>query len=176
MVAVLLAFIAGLSDIAGGLFALRKRMNFSKMRYIVAFASGTMLAAVFFEMLPAIDTAKNYWHLAAGFFLFYALEKAVTIHACGEKECVERGYSWVNALGMASDNLVDGMGIAISYLMNPALGIAVAVAVAAHELPQGIAGALILRKERFGTGVIAAVLGMEALLYPIGAALSVFVP
>lgn len=39
-------------------------------------------------------------------------------------------------MGMASDNVVDGLGIAVGYLLDPILGLVIAAAVITHEIPK----------------------------------------
>jgi zinc and cadmium transporter len=41
--------------------------------------------------------------------------------------------------GDALHNLIDGVAVAASFIINPALGVATTLAIAAHEIPQEIA-------------------------------------
>jgi zinc transporter ZupT len=135
-----------------------------------------MLGAVFFEMMPEAQLEKNALFIALGFFLFYILEKLVMIHACGEEECVMHKMTWVSVMGMMSDNIVDGIGIAVGYFLNPMLGVFIAIAVIMHEVPQGLSTVLIMKNAGFGFRKTLAVLLGETLLYPVGAFISFAVP
>ncbi|KPQ44025.1 MAG: zinc transporter ZupT [Candidatus Methanoperedens nitroreducens] len=137
MIPILLAFFAGLSDLISGLIPFYYRLEESSTRYIIGFAAGTMLGAVFFEMLPEIPPADSLY-IGIGFFFFYLLERLTMIHSCGEYECTSEVHKigWLPVLGMASDNIIDGVGIAVAYLINPLTGIVVALSVIIHEVPQ----------------------------------------
>lgn len=177
MISVLLAFLAGLSDILSGIIPFYYKIEESSTRYIIGFAAGTMLGAVFFEMLPELAPADSIY-IGVGFFFFYLLERLTMIHSCGEYECTSEVHriGWMPVLGMASDNIIDGIGIAIAYMLNPLTGIIVALSVIVHEIPQGITTTLLLKHGGKGKNAILLALAIESILYPIGAALSIFVP
>lgn len=177
MISVFLAFLAGLSDILSGIIPFYHKIEESSTRYIIGFAAGTMLGAVFFEMLPELAPADSIY-IGAGFFFFYLLERLTMIHSCGEYECTSEVHriGWLPVIGMASDNIIDGIGIAIAYMINPLTGIVVALSVIVHEIPQGITTTLLLRRGGQGKNAILLALGIESILYPTGAALSIFVP
>ncbi|CAG0991987.1 hypothetical protein METP2_02679 [Methanosarcinales archaeon] len=177
MIPILLAFFAGLSDLISGLIPFYYRLEESSTRYIIGFAAGTMLGAVFFEMLPEIPPADSLY-IGIGFFFFYLLERLTMIHSCGEYECTSEVHKigWLPVLGMASDNIIDGVGIAVAYLINPLTGIVVALSVIIHEVPQGITTTLLLERAGQAKPKILIALFVEAILYPIGASLAVFVP
>ena len=177
MIPIFLAFAAGLSDIISGLIPFRFKLEESGTRYVIAFASGTMLGAAFFEMMPELKPGDSAY-IGLGFFLFYLLERLTMIHSCGEAECTSDSHriGWVPVLGMASDNIVDGLGIAIAYLINPLIGAIVAVSVIVHEIPQGLTTTVLLQRSGLGKRAILVALAAEGLLYPIGAGLASFVP
>jgi zinc transporter ZupT len=171
-----LAVAAALSDILSGLLIFHPRINVIGTRYIVGFASGIVIATAFFELLPESDVANNYLYLGLGFFTFYILEKAVMLHSCGEQECETHNMGWVAAVGMSADNVVDGIGIAIGYLTDPMLGILITIVVIAHEIPQGITTAVLMRDAGFRLPQIMATLVFAGAMYPFGALLSGIIP
>lgn len=177
MISILLALLAGLSDLISGLVPFYYRLEESYTRYIIAFAAGTMLGAVFFEMLPEV-LPEDSIYIAAGFFFFYLLERLTMIHSCGEYECTSEVHriGWLPVLGMASDNIIDGIGIAIAYMINPITGIVVALSVIVHEIPQGLTTTVLLQRSGHGKRTILFALAVEAILYPIGALLAFFIP
>ncbi len=176
MIQLVLAFVAGLADLVGGVLPFHPRFKSIDIRYLVGFASGTVIAAAFFEMLPEADLRRNAPFLLMGFFTFYILEKGVMLHSCEGRECEAHTFGWVAVIGMMSDNIVDGMGIAIGYATDPLLGLVITVAVVAHEIPQGVTTTIIMEKAGFGRRRIIPVLIAQGLFYPIGAAASVLVP
>lgn len=177
MISIILALVAGLSDLISGLIPFYHKLEESSTRYIIGFAAGTMLGAVFFEMLPELNSEDSLY-IGAGFFFFYLLERLTMIHSCGEYECTSEVHriGWLPVLGMASDNIIDGLGIAIAYLINPLTGIVVALSVIIHEIPQGITTTLLLERAGQKKNAILAALFIEAILYPVGASFASFVP
>lgn len=173
-----LAALAGASDIFGGWLALR-REHFDDPRYIIAFSSGIVVAAVFFELLPesVVGLDENalrpqMFIMALGFFSFYLVEKAIMLHACGEPECTTHAYSPTMVAGMAADNVIDGVGIAVGFLINPLVGLVVTAVVVAHEIPQGITSAELLKHAEWKKRNIVLVLLAAGGAYVVGAALA----
>lgn len=177
MISIILAFFAGLSDLISGLIPLYYKLDESYTRYIIALAAGTMLGAVFFEMLPELRPSDSIY-IGVGFFVFYLLERLTMIHSCGEYECTSEVHriGWLPVVGMASDNIIDGIGIAIAYIINPITGIIVALSVIVHEIPQGLTTTILLKRSGQGKKVILFALAAEAILYPVGASLSFLIP
>jgi zinc transporter ZupT len=176
IISIIAALIAGLSDLIGGWISQHARVAKISSRYFIGFAAGTIIAAAFFEVLPQVNIRTEMYFLAAGFFFFYLLERAVMIHSCGEGECKTHSISAVSVAGMASDNILDGAGIAIGFLTSPVLGIILTIAVIIHEVPQGISSGLIMKAQKYSKKKIYAVLIIAALLYPIGAFVSGLIP
>ncbi len=172
----LYAVIAGSSDLIFGWFALQEWANRIQPRYVIAFAAGVLLAVTFFDILPEADLKSDASFLALGFLTFYVLEKVMMIHACGETECDTHHIGPIAVLGMALDNVVDGAGIAVGYLIDPQLGLAITLAVVFHEIPQGMTSALIMRDAHWSRPRMLLALGLAGLLYPVGALLAGFIP
>lgn len=119
---------------------------------LVAYAIGTLLAAASLGMIPtAISKSKGSPQLVMSYFLgglffFFILEKLVIWRHCHDQECVVTGEAAgpVILIGDAFHNLVDGIVIAASFLINFSIGIAVSLSVIAHEIPQEIGDLAIL--------------------------------
>ena len=163
------AGLAGLATILSGLLPLHPRIGERANRYMVGFASGVVVTAALVEMFPEADIENNYLAAVLGFFLFYLLERVVMIHTCGGGECEGRGMTWVSLIGISGDNFVDGIAIAAGYLTNPILGLIIAVAVVAHEIPQGAATTIVMKNSGYRLNKILTVLSVGAVLYPLGA-------
>lgn len=171
-----LATLAALADVIGGLLPFHPKAKGLSMRYILAFAAGTVVAAAFFELLPEANVEDNWLFLGLGFFVYYLIEKGLELHACGETECEARGVSWITVLGMASDNIIDGIGIGVGFMVNPVLGVLITLAVIAHEVPQGMTTTMIMREAGYKLNRIVPMLIFAGAMYPIGVAVSRFVP
>src|SRR3989338_8503014 len=113
LIAIIYAIIAGLSDIFGGWLGQRKEIVKIMPRYIIGFAAGVMISLTFVDILPEIGMESNSYVVMIGFFVFYIIEKLVMLHACGESECKIHKISGITVFGMALDNIIDGIGIAV---------------------------------------------------------------
>lgn len=179
-----LAAVAGSADLIGAYFTVSHR-RVKDARYLIAFSSGLVVAAAFFELMPhafeeaiagGVSAETVALTMAAGFFLFYLVEKLVMLHACGERECESHTVGPVVVAGMALDNVVDGVGIAVGFAVDPALGVIITLAVLAHEVPQGITSAELLARAGHSQGRILALLAVAGLAYVVGALISGFLP
>lgn len=170
------AVLAGLSDLVAGWLALEGRMAKVESRYVIGFAAGVLLAVSFLDILPEVNLKQDASFLALGFLTFYVLEKVMMIHACGESECETHQIGPVAVFGMALDNFIDGAGIAVGYLINPLLGLSITAAVVLHEIPQGIASALIMKEAGWSKPRIGGALTAAGLLYPMGALMAGLIP
>jgi zinc transporter ZupT len=172
----LLSCLASIGDIGGGALPLYPRLKGISTRYILGFASGIVIAAAFFELLPEANVEVNWALVGAGFFIMYLIDKGLALHQCGESECEITGVSWVTVVGMASDNIVDGASITVAYHIRPLLAVVVTLAIIAHEIPQGIASTLVMRNQNYRTAHIIELFLLAGLMYPLGASLSSFIP
>jgi len=172
----LYAFLATAAVVVSGVVALHPRLAALNHRYVIAVASGIVISAAFLELLPESNIESNAIYVALGFFTFYVIEKAMMLHACDEEECESHTMSLAAVVGMASDNIVDGVGIAIAYLTNPALGLAVTIAVVVHEVPQGMASTSLMRHAGYSVMKTFTVIAIAGLTYPVGAYISQFIP
>ena len=137
MLFILLALIPFAID--AGLALISRRITaVAYTRYIISFSAGIVISASFFELLPEAKIEENAVFIGLGFFAFYLVEKLTMLHACGEEECEMHSLGILASIGMASDNIVDGLGIAIAYSINPVLGIIITLAVISHEVPQAL--------------------------------------
>jgi zinc and cadmium transporter len=156
---IMTATIAGglLSVAAAATLALNARA--SQIPVLISYAVGTLLGAVFLELLPqAFGMSDNLDSLAAvilaGLLLFFVLEKLVLWRHCHQEECEghvpqavagDHGRSGaVIVIGDTFHNFVDGVLIAAAFLANHHLGVVTALAIIAHEIPQEVSDFLIL--------------------------------
>ncbi len=166
----------GLTLFFSGLPALHPKASSIDTRYIVAFASGVIVAAAMFEMIPEADVATNWPYLGIGFFAFYLLERAVMVHSCGQGECKLENVNWITLIGMSADNFTDGVAIGVSYFVNPVLGFFVMIAIIVHEIPQSLTIAFVMKEEKYTIGKILGTLLVGAILYPMGSLMAGFFP
>jgi zinc and cadmium transporter len=122
---------------------------------LLSYATGTLLGAAFLGMIPkalAQATAPAVSAtVLAGLVAFFILEKLVLWRHCHEPGCEVHGHAGPLILvGDSFHNFVDGVVIAAAFLTSVPLGIATALAVIAHEVPQEVGDFAILLDSGYG--------------------------
>lgn len=176
LVAILYAIIAGLSDLFGGWLGYKTKISKIMPRYVIGFAAGILITVTFIDILPEVSLQTQAHIVLLGFLVFYVIEKLLMLHACGEDECEVHKIGGFTVFGMALDNIIDGIGIAVGYAVDPMLGLLITIGVVIHEIPQGIASVAIMRTAKYSKRKTYAILALAGLLYPIGALVSSFIP
>jgi len=122
----------------------------------MAFAAGVLLATAFLDILPealhrhAGEGGDLLAATLAAIGAFFVLERTLHglhDHDLHESHAVPSGY--LILVGDTVHNFVDGVVVAATFLVDPALGVATTLAVAAHELPQEIADYGVLLSSNF---------------------------
>jgi zinc and cadmium transporter len=152
------AFVGGaLSVLAAAAFAFNARASWVPM--LVSYAIGALLGASFLEVLPEAiiasgDATTTCAFVLAGILGFFVLEKLVLWRHCHIESCEghephfgehDHGRSGLMILvGDTFHNFVDGVLIAAAFMEDPRLGLVVALAIVAHEIPQEVGDFVIL--------------------------------
>lgn len=172
----LYAFIIAVGTLIGGWLPFTGAFKKLDSRYLVGFAAGAMLGIALFDLIPESAGAGGIY-LALGFFVVYLLEKLVLIHVHAvDEEAMVRAVGWVPVIGIALESLIDGLAIAVGFAVAPALGLTIALAVLAHELPRGFTTSVIMQRARYSMPIIWLVLLVDALFTPLGVAAANFFP
>ncbi|MBC7796069.1 MAG: ZIP family metal transporter [Pyrinomonadaceae bacterium] len=138
------------------------------LTYLISLAAGILLGGATFHLLPeaaeAMGTGTRFsLTLASSFIAFFLLEKFLIIHHHGVIESdlthnhnnfddnsyddgdeletsnhTVRPLVWLNLVGGAIHNFVDGATIAVSFMLNPTIGLTTVVATVLHEVPREI--------------------------------------
>jgi len=118
--------------------------------YLVSFATGTLLGAAFFDLLPeaieGIQIEGALFLAFAGLMVFFALEKIILWHHHHHshvklnkgKNAREKPLGYLNLIGDGLHNFFDGIAIAAAFIASPPVGIATTLAITLHEIPQEI--------------------------------------
>ncbi len=150
-----LAAITFISTLIGGLIAVRYR---NVLHYFFAFASGSLLAVTFFDILPEsinISLSANLpmryiFITVVGFFFLYSLVERYFLthhyHAGQDKHGHIMGP--VGAGGLVIHSFFDGISIGIAYQVSAAIGLIVALAVIFHDFNDGINTVTIMLKNK----------------------------
>ncbi len=137
------AAVSLLSLIGAAALVLRPGTLQRGLRLLISFAAGALLGDAFLHLLPEIAESEHGLDAFASFALlggvvaFFILEKVLHWHhAHVPPEEVLHPVAATNLLGDALHNFIDGSIIAGAFLVSTELGLATAIAVALHEIPQ----------------------------------------
>lgn len=139
---IIATFIISLISLVGLLvFAIREQMLNRVLLVLVALSSGALLGGSFLHLIPeAVSEAEDliavFLYLLAGFCLFFILEQFLHWrHQHGDVHGV-KPFSYLILVSDSVHNLIDGLVIAAGFVAGLPVGVATAMAVALHEIPQ----------------------------------------
>lgn len=142
--AILAVLLVSLTSLVG---AVSLAITQSKLKNLVvlfvSFAAGTLFGDVFFHLLPGLVATSGWtlelsWAILSGILFSLVLEKIVRWQHCHLPITSHHTHHFavMNIVGDAIHNLIDGMIIAASFVLSPAVGVATTLAVLLHEIPQ----------------------------------------
>jgi len=148
----LLVTFGSIVSLLGGLILLSNPAVFSRLQlYLVAFAAGTLIGTALFDLVPeaiehseelGIDGDSPFLFVALGITLFFLLEKFLHWYhdhaGHGPGGPVTKTVVPLITISDGLHNFLDGALIAAATLSDPALGLATAIAVFLHEIPQEV--------------------------------------
>ena len=151
--------VAGFANVVGGLLAVGTR-GWDRVRqsYFVAIGAGFMLAAVILRMIPESYRLAGTGGASAlsvgtlvllGYLLVHAAEHVMVAHFHFGEEThhehwVEPVVGTTALLGLALHTFFDGISIGAGFLVDPRLGILIALAIFLHKVPEGFTVASIM--------------------------------
>jgi zinc and cadmium transporter len=120
---------------------------------LVGFASGSLIGAAFFDLIPeAAESGQTIWlYVVAGILIFFVMEKFLYWRHCHEENCEVHNFAYLNIIGDGTHNFIDGMLIAAGFLTSASLGYTTTLAVMFHEIPQELGDYGVLLYGGFGT-------------------------
>jgi len=127
-----------------GIFALilRSKSLNKILLGMVGFSAGALMGGAFLHLLPESLNETNSMtvglFLLIGFSTFFIIERVLHWHHCHKGKCEVHTLSYMNLMGDAVHNFIDGLIISISYIADIRLGIVSTIAIIAHEIPQEI--------------------------------------
>lgn len=150
-----------------------KELNRDVLLYLVSFSVGGLLGGAFFHLLPEASAASGFdlrvsFLVLLGIIGSFVLEAVLKWRHCHipTSEEHEHPFAYVNLLGDAVHNFIDGIAIGASYLVSVPTGLATTLAVCLHEIPQEMGD--------FGVLLYAGFERKRAILYNFLTALTAF--
>lgn len=137
----------GVLSLVGGLLLLASKKRVKLAEYATAFAAGALLASAFVDIIPEAmedgDGSMVSILVLVGLIAFFVLEIALGwFHQHGahghDESSKSKAVIPMVIIGDTLHNFIDGIAIAAGFLVSPASGIIVTLAVAAHEIPQEV--------------------------------------
>jgi len=112
-------------------------------KYITPIAVGVFLSLVLYELIPeTIMASKDYGGIvvAIGFVTFYILANYLhkKFHHLEAEDCDRKGAATLLLIGDSIHNVADGVILGGAFLIDPTVGVATAIGLALHEIPQEI--------------------------------------
>ncbi len=172
-----LSFLSGLCTPFGALLVLHFRtLSQPVLAFILALASGVMLTVVAIELLPASIKSGGWWWFAlgcsSGLLLMSALGD-LWRHRQGEPSAFDHHSRLKHtgqfvALAIAVHDLPEGMAIGAADAVHAQLGIVIALAMALHNMPEGMSIAAPLHAARTPRRKILGLTVLISLVTPLG--------
>jgi zinc transporter ZupT len=164
---VVLAAVAAAADLAGALIVTRSHRHGVALRYFVALGAGFMLAAAFVRMLPeSAHVPHAFLFVLLGYFAVHLFEHTIAPHFHFGEELHPDAFltpssAYLAVLGLGVHTLFDGVAIAAGFMVGPALGALIFLAVLLHKLPEGLTiASIILAAGRSRAAALAAAMAL----------------
>jgi zinc and cadmium transporter len=123
-------------------FAIKEKLLNKLLLALIALSAGALMGGAFIHLIPEatpeLGISSVCLYVLAGFVFFFVVEKLLHWRHCHDKKCKVHTFAYMNLIGDAVHNFIDGLVIAASFVTNVPLGIFTTVAIAAHEIPQEI--------------------------------------
>ena len=174
---IILSFAAGLATLAGGLVVgLQPRLGERMLAMLLGGAGGIMTGVVIFDLLPSawkqggiVPAAEG---LFFGIFFLYLLDLLFSFSLPSAPQERDRYYmlnmGYLIAVGIALHDLPEGIAIAAGFASEHQLGLVLIIAIALHNIPEGMATAAPLLMGGAGVRKILLINGVVSIFTPLG--------
>lgn len=109
---------------------------------LVGFSAGALMGGAFLHLLPeAVESYKGattFIAILAGFSFFFLIERVLRWRHCHDGKCNTHFFTYMSLIGDGVHNFVDGIIIAISFLVSIPFGVITTLIIVIHEIPQEI--------------------------------------
>ena len=151
----LLKILPFFTTMLGGAVALRAHR---RLHIVYGVAGGAMLGLVAFHLLPELSSPElptlgtvplPYILLVVAFLLMFTLEELIGPHPTDDDSGGEHRHPHVGLIGAGAlvvHSFTDGLAIGIGFQVSTAIGLAILIAVLAHDFADGMTTASIMRR------------------------------
>lgn len=180
MLSILLySFLAGLATLLGSFIVLAfGRPGEKLLAWMLGLATGIMLTVVIIDLIPSSFMYSNLKIALTGFllgnFLLLLLDFLISsLPPIQRMQKSNRGYflkmGYLIAIGIALHDLPEGIAIAAGYSATEQLGIIIALAIGLHNIPEGMAATAPLKMGGMSNLSIIALITLVSTITPLGA-------
>ena len=144
-------FFGTIGTTIGGIIGIFSKRNSNKfLSFILAFASGLMLAVICFDLIPeAIEISSIYMTILGiilGIIVMIICDNAVqnkfNAKNVSSKKAGLLKTGIIVSIGLALHNIPEGLAIGSGFDSSVALGLSLAIAICLHDVPEGISMAI----------------------------------
>jgi zinc and cadmium transporter len=179
----LFTFLGSIASLIGGLILLYKeKIAIKTAHYLTSFAAGVLLGTAFFDLLPeAFEEAAAFggdiflWALI-GFSALFLVERFIHWfhHHASDHTSPREGKSIIPLLIISdvAHNFIDGIVIALTFMVSIPLGVVTSLAIVAHEVPQEIGDFAIMLHRGLKKKKVIAINVLSALVAVAGAVIT----
>ncbi|MCM8797528.1 MAG: ZIP family metal transporter [Candidatus Omnitrophica bacterium] len=163
-------FIISLISLVGVFTLFMKNKDIQGLLFpLIGFSAGALIGSSFLHILPEAllktnNTAALFYIVISGIVLFFLMEKYFYWRHCHEGVCKVHVFTYLNLVGDALHNFIDGMAIAASFLISVKIGFVTTCAIILHEIPQELGD--------FGVLIYGGITKKKALFYNFISALA----
>ncbi len=175
---ILVSLLSGLSTSLGGmLIAFYDKPKDRWLALLLGIAAGVMLAVVLFDLVPAAliygGPLLTLFGFLLGCLILWLLDGLMTklstsSHSKFDRSAYFRKLGYLIAIGIALHDLPEGMAIAVGFETTKNLGLVIALAVALHNIPEGMATAAPLVLGKVRARKILLITLLISLVTPVG--------
>jgi len=162
--------------IAGALPPLFRKWSDRQLHLFIAFGAGVFLGAIFLHLLPDTLTDGSgsvaSYMVLTGFILILLIERIIfgshQVHCddhCGHRHAI---VGMTALIGLSAHSFTEGFGLGVG-MVEAELGFVIFIAIIAHKVIASFSLATIFRLAQFSTKKTLALIGLFALMTPIGA-------
>ena len=143
---VIIVVISVLGPVIGSLIGIIKKPSDMFVYNMLSFSAGIMLSVSFLQLIPQSIKFSNIWMciigIIIGSFVMYIIDKLIP-HIHPELCSQEHGRNlkktaFYLVLGMFIHHLPEGMSMAVGSVSNFQFSLTIALAIAIHDIPEGI--------------------------------------
>lgn len=176
------AFLAGMGTFLGAaLILFFGKINSRVLSLLLALASGIMLSVIFMDLIPSSlifgSPAQCLTGLLGGFLVVKIMDAFIN-HGIRHEDNLHSFYlkmGYLIALGIALHDLPEGLAVAAGFSSPGSLGAMIALAIGLHNIPEGMATAAPLKAGGASTSSILGINAAVSIVTPLGTLLGLFI-